>query len=144
MSNVSLTAGFPQDYIDYDGGPAVIRAISAAIVLATLFVGLRLWVRVSRGIGFGVDDYLCVASLIVVWGEYVDDYLCITQGGVGRHLLVNLERDPNTIRTTMIVSLPCVFHSCGFTIVYCQDFYTLAIRHWIAVVLFNASSTCIY
>lgn len=88
----------------HDGDPPAIRIMSTVVVLATFFIGLRIGVRLHRRVGLKLDDWLAVAALIVVWGEYADGYLCIKLGGVGLHLPIALERRPNALRNTFIVS----------------------------------------
>lgn len=100
----SNSTEFSPEYERYDGGPAVIRTMTAVIVLATVFVGLRIAVRMHRRVGLALDDWLAVAALIVEWCEYVDGYLCIKLGGVGLHLPIALARKPNALRNTFIVS----------------------------------------
>lgn len=94
---------YPPDYVNHDGGPAAIRIMTAVVILATLFVGLRIGVRIHRRIGLALDDWLAVVALIVLWGEYADGYLCIKLGGVGLHLPIALERRPNALRNTFMV-----------------------------------------
>lgn len=102
----SNSTQYPPEYENYDSGPHAVRVMTAVIALATLFVGLRIGVRLQRRVGLAMDDWLAVASLIVEWAEYADGYLCIKLGGVGRHLPIALERNPNAVTNTFIVSHP--------------------------------------
>jgi len=101
--STSLT-DFPPEYVNYNDGPRVVRVITAVIVLATIFVALRITVRVYRRVGLALDDWLAVASLIFLWAEYADGYLCIKYGGVGLHLPVALATKANALRNVFIVS----------------------------------------
>lgn len=102
MSSNSTT--YPPGYESYDGGPAVIRVMTAVIVVATVFVGLRVGVRIHRRIGLKLDDWLIIVALVIEWAEYVDGYLCIKLGGVGLHLPIAIARRPDALRNTFIVS----------------------------------------
>ncbi|KAH6655952.1 hypothetical protein BKA67DRAFT_534859 [Truncatella angustata] len=93
---------YPPEYANYDGGPQVVRIMTAVIVLATLFVALRLVIRLHRRVGLALDDWLSVASLIFLWAEYVDGYLCIKYGGVGLHLPIALATKPDALKNTFI------------------------------------------
>lgn len=104
MSSDSTADAYPPEYVNYDNGPYVIRVITVVIVLATLFVGLRIGARIQRRVGLALDDWLAIAALLVAWAEYVDGYLCIKLGGVGLHLPIALERRPNALRNVFIVS----------------------------------------
>lgn len=95
---------YPADYVNYDGGPEVIRVMTALQVLATFFVGLRLGVRIHRHVRLGLDDWLIGAATLFVWAEYVAGYLIVKQGGVGLHLPVALMRKPNAVRNIYLVS----------------------------------------
>lgn len=101
---MSSTSEYSLEYVNHDGGLAAIRIMTAVVVLATFFVVLRLGVRVKRRVGLHLDDWLAVAALIVLWSEYADGYLCIKLGGVGLHLPIALERRPNALRNTFLVS----------------------------------------
>jgi len=99
----STSTDFPPEYVNYNDGPHVVRSITAVIVLATVFVALRIAVRVHRQVGLKLDDWLSVASLIFLWAEYADGYLCIKYGGVGLHLPIALMTKTNALRNTFIV-----------------------------------------
>ncbi|KAK4183227.1 hypothetical protein QBC35DRAFT_394291 [Podospora australis] len=86
----------------YDAGPGAIRAISAVIVVTTAFVALRIWMRLYRHVGMGLDDWLIIAAMLVLWAEFADGVLSITDGGIGRHLLVLLMENPNILSRTML------------------------------------------
>lgn len=100
----SNTIDFPPEYVNYNDGPHVVRVMTAVIILATLFVTLRIIVRVHRHVGLGLDDWLSVASLVFLWAEYADGYLCIRKGGVGLHLPIALKTKPDALKNVFIVS----------------------------------------
>jgi hypothetical protein len=101
--NATLPVITPE-MLAHDAGPGAIRAITAVIVVTTAFVGLRIWMRLHRRVGLKLDDWLIVAAMIILWGEYADGVLSITEGGIGRHLVVLLMKDPNVLSKTMLVS----------------------------------------
>lgn len=90
--------------MNWDDGPRIIRVMTAVTLLATLFVALRIGVRLHRRLGLALDDWLIIVALVVEWAEYADGYLCIERGGIGLHLPIALERKPNPIRNTFLVS----------------------------------------
>ncbi|KAK4150068.1 hypothetical protein C8A00DRAFT_37347 [Chaetomidium leptoderma] len=101
-SSNSTVPAIPPEYFTYDAGPGAIQAISAVMAVTTAIVALRVWIRFYRRIGMGLDDWLIIAALVVLWGEYVDGYLSITEGGIGRHLAVLMMDDPNVLSKTML------------------------------------------
>ncbi|ETS76479.1 hypothetical protein PFICI_11866 [Pestalotiopsis fici W106-1] len=96
------TPDYPPEYVNHDDGPRVVRVMTAVITLATIFVALRFAVRLRLRVRFALDDWVGLASLLVVWAEYVDGYLCIKYGGVGLHLPIALQRKPDALRYTFI------------------------------------------
>ena len=93
-----------EDYVAYDSGPDAIRTISAIVAVATFFVALRIWTGWYYARGWGWDDWLSVASTVVLWAEFADGILSIQKAGVGKHLSVNLIDDPSILSRAMVVS----------------------------------------
>jgi len=100
----STSQDFPPEYANYNSGPYVIRVVTAVTVLATVFVALRFAVRFNRRLGFALDDWLCLISLIFLWAEYADGYLCIKRGGVGYHLPIAIAIKSDALRNVFVVS----------------------------------------
>lgn len=100
----SNSTEIPAEWENINEGPQVIRAMTALMIVATIFVGLRLGVRRHRRAGMGMDDWLIVGALLFGWAEYVAALLSVVLGGVGVHLLVALEHKPNAVRDTYLVS----------------------------------------
>jgi hypothetical protein len=98
-------ADYPPEYVQHDDGPRAVRTMSAVIVLATVFVALRFFVRVHRRVVLGLDDWLSVAALLFLWAEYADGYLCIKYGGVGLHLPIALMTKTDALKNVFIVSI---------------------------------------
>lgn len=102
----SISTNFPPEYVNYNAGPHVVRIMTVVIVLATIFVALRIIVRVHRRVGVALDDWLSIASLVFLWLEYADGYLCIDRGGVGLHLPIALKTKTDALRNVFIVRNP--------------------------------------
>lgn len=98
----STSTNFPPEYVNYNAGPHVVRIMTVVIVLATIFVALRIIVRVHRRVGVALDDWLSIASLVFLWLEYADGYLCIDRGGVGLHLPIALKTKTDALRNVFI------------------------------------------
>lgn len=77
--------------------------MTAVMVLATFFVVLRLVVRMYRKVGFWLDEYLMLASLVLTWGLYVVCILEYRFGGFGRHIIVLDETDLQAVLNMEIV-----------------------------------------
>lgn len=99
---------YSQAYLDYDKGPLVIRVITAILIVATLFVALRIYVRLQRAreYGLALDDWLSVASVILIWAEYVNCVLTVTKGGVGLHTVVAEQKKPDALKNVFLVRGP--------------------------------------
>jgi len=95
---------FPPEYLNYDKGPLVIRVITSLVVLATVVTILRLIIQLQRRGGIEFDDWLIVAALGFLWGEYADGYLSVKRGGIGLHLPVALATKKDALRNVFIVS----------------------------------------
>ena len=57
-------------------GYAMIGIITALIGLSTIAVILRIIARMRRRIHLGTDDYLAIASLVLLYGMYIELILC--------------------------------------------------------------------
>ncbi|RDW65717.1 uncharacterized protein DSM5745_09456 [Aspergillus mulundensis] len=64
----------------------VLAAAGTLMPIATIFVALRLLSRTKvQRIPLQADDWICVASLVPLWGYFVVVYY-LTQNGLGRHI----------------------------------------------------------
>lgn len=52
------------EYLDEDLGPKIIATICSLVCLSTVFVAMRLYVRVRMIRATAIDDYLVVTSLV--------------------------------------------------------------------------------
>ncbi|KAI1374032.1 hypothetical protein F4677DRAFT_177630 [Hypoxylon crocopeplum] len=80
MSSVPLSPSLPE----VNDGPYLLRTLTPMAVVVTLFVGLRIAVRIHRCVGMGVDDWLILLSLILSWANYALAVLFVNIGGLGR------------------------------------------------------------
>lgn len=55
----------------------MIRIVTALVALATLAVVLRIVARLKRRLDFGLDDYLCFAALLLLYGMFIELMLCM-------------------------------------------------------------------
>ena len=57
-------------------GVKMIAIITVLISLALFSVILRVFARIKRRVGFGVDDYLCLFSAVVLLSMLIELILC--------------------------------------------------------------------
>lgn len=57
-------------------GGAQIRTVSVLVALSIIAVALRIFARFKRRVGFGVDDYLCFISMLLLISMLVELALC--------------------------------------------------------------------
>ncbi|RYO74539.1 hypothetical protein DL764_010798 [Monosporascus ibericus] len=85
------------EYVAHDEGRVIYGSMAAMTGLATTIVVLRLWARKARGAAIELDDWLILASLPFLWALTVCGVLAVVLGGVGKHLIVNLIVDPDSL-----------------------------------------------
>jgi hypothetical protein len=56
-----------------DAGPRLRNTTTALLVLAFVFVALRLAARVKRGLNYGADDWMIVVSLVSAYVSALDN-----------------------------------------------------------------------
>ncbi|KAI1866314.1 uncharacterized protein JN550_007702 [Neoarthrinium moseri] len=143
------------DYENYDDGPSLIRTSIAMTILATLFVGLRLWARRIRKLKLALDDFLILISLPFLYALLAFDIIAAVHGGVGRHLDVNMSIDDGRLGRSMmylfivefiygtmitlikvsILSLYFRTFATAFVKRACYVLGAMALAWWLAVVL---------
>jgi hypothetical protein len=57
-------------FLAYDDGPFIIRMSIAMGLLATLFVGLRVWARTYTRIKHGLDDSIVISAMVGVPSQH--------------------------------------------------------------------------
>uniref|UniRef100_A0A093XTU6 Heme A synthase n=1 Tax=Talaromyces marneffei PM1 TaxID=1077442 RepID=A0A093XTU6_TALMA len=67
-------------------GEKMITIISVLISLSLICVILRIFARIKRRIGFGMDDYLCFVATIALISMLIELVLWCTIGGNGEHI----------------------------------------------------------
>ncbi|PWY87459.1 integral membrane protein [Aspergillus heteromorphus CBS 117.55] len=75
-------------------GKDIIVIVSVLVGVATLSTALRVVARIKRQTGFGVDDYLCFVSILLMIGMLVELILWCGIGGNGYHVS---DLDPQTL-----------------------------------------------
>ncbi|KAK2036383.1 hypothetical protein LZ31DRAFT_636599 [Colletotrichum somersetense] len=86
--------------------------VSAAIISINLILGAiatltcigRFWARKLTGLGWGLDDWLALASLVVNHGFCVTTIVATVDGGLGRSIIDVMAEDP----AKLIIFLKCV------------------------------------
>lgn len=67
-------------------GREMICIVSVLVGLALISVILRVFARLKRRVGFGMDDYLCFVSTILLIAMLIELVLWVTIGGNGAHM----------------------------------------------------------
>lgn len=84
---------------DSDNGPGMVIASAILGFVSTVIVLLRfLGKRLSRQ-PIGLDDYLCVAALIMQHVLLVSGCISVVEGGLGRDIRLVTAEDPNSVVT---------------------------------------------
>ena len=65
MAEIAATQDLTQDL-----RPSVRTMSIAFTAIAASFVGLRFFARLKRGVGLGMDDWLSLASLVLLFGNF--------------------------------------------------------------------------
>ncbi|KAK3681816.1 hypothetical protein B0T22DRAFT_349428, partial [Podospora appendiculata] len=93
----SLAATLPPNALD-DRSATVIGVVAFCLFFSTLMVGLRLWTRKKIIDQLGIDDYACVAALLVTYGSGIA-IAHMTQYGLGKHVyIMDLQNIPLYLR----------------------------------------------
>ncbi|RYP27631.1 hypothetical protein DL767_007595 [Monosporascus sp. MG133] len=85
------------EYVAHDEGRVIYGCMAAMTALATTVVVLRLWARKGKSAAIELDDWLIIASLPFLWALTACGVLAVVRGGVGKHMIVNLILDPDSI-----------------------------------------------
>ncbi|KAJ3464241.1 hypothetical protein MRS44_009027 [Fusarium solani] len=75
------------------------------IPVATVIVAVRFWSRWRKRINIGIDDWLILISLPLLWSVAILGICAVHYGGVGRHLAVVLMEDQDIFGRSML----CLF-----------------------------------
>ncbi|KAL6365162.1 hypothetical protein LRP88_01143 [Fusarium phalaenopsidis] len=96
---------FPPEFLEYDEGARVVGVCAAMIPVATIIVAVRFWSRWRKRINIGIDDWLILISLPLLWSVAILGICAVHYGGVGRHLAVVLMEDQDIFGRSML----CLF-----------------------------------
>ncbi|KAH3356122.1 hypothetical protein KXW94_003578 [Aspergillus fumigatus] len=105
-----------------DLGPALVRGIWAAVIIAVIIVVLRVFAKVKIG-QFRVDDVLMIVSLILVVVATVFLTQCV-QHGFGKNLLLLVKEKPHDVQLVLkyiaiqvpIVTISTTIARCSFVL----------------------------
>ncbi|KAK3329940.1 hypothetical protein B0H66DRAFT_542409 [Apodospora peruviana] len=102
---------FPPEFVAYNDGPALTWTSIALTAVSFVIVGIRFAIRHrSGGMGLGYDDWLILCTLPLMLVFMVTAILAVQQGGVGRHLAVNMVIDPQRFETTNLYLYIAEYH----------------------------------
>ncbi|GAB1310642.1 hypothetical protein MFIFM68171_00852 [Madurella fahalii] len=94
MDITPALSDLPPDFMTQDDGPLVVRTIVALTVVAVLAVSVRFSVRWRSIVGFGIDDWLILASQAILFVYMAIGILAVHRGGIGKHMVTNMIEDP--------------------------------------------------
>ncbi|KAI1084251.1 hypothetical protein F5B20DRAFT_524169 [Whalleya microplaca] len=100
--------------------PSLIASNAAGLILAYIFVGLRIWARKAGKTSFGHDDWLIIAALAPLSAYAITGFLVVSFGE-GKHIIF-------------------VTNKVGFV----QGYVTAIVAYAICVVLTKLSILCFY
>jgi hypothetical protein len=80
-----------------NSGPTLIITCSMLAFITTIVFALRFWSRRLTRQPFGLDDYLCLAALIIQHGLLAAAGVMVVQGGLGRDIRITATEDPNSV-----------------------------------------------
>lgn len=77
-------------------GPGIVISCSILGFISTVFVILRFWARRLTRQSFGLDDWLCVASLLCHHAILAAAGIMVYRGGLGRDIRISATEDPTS------------------------------------------------
>lgn len=83
---------------------AIIAINIILAVISTITCAGRFWARKLTGVGWGLDDWLALASLVVNHAFCAITIEATVNGGLGRSILVVMAEDPMQLVTFLKVS----------------------------------------
>ncbi|KAH1689176.1 hypothetical protein KXV68_003454 [Aspergillus fumigatus] len=118
----SMSAMAQDSQTTADLGPALVRGIWAAVIIAVIIVVLRVFAKVKIG-QFRVDDVLMIVSLILVVVATVFLTQCV-QHGFGKNLLLLVKEKPHDVQLVLkyiaiqvpIVTISTTIARCSFVL----------------------------
>jgi hypothetical protein len=58
------SASWSTEYENQNNGPSIIETCVLMTVVASLFLGLRLWARRMKGLGLQLDDWILLVAMV--------------------------------------------------------------------------------
>ncbi|KAK8234677.1 hypothetical protein HDK77DRAFT_429338 [Phyllosticta capitalensis] len=98
---------WPRDGLYENKGPSLSAITSALLVLASVFTMLRFTARWTRGVDFGVDDWMTLGSLLFCYGAGGLNYGMIAHG-LGQHAKI-LDPKDIVIVLKLLMAFECVY-----------------------------------
>lgn len=89
-------------------GTAIIAINVILAVISTITCAGRFWARKLTGVGWALDDWLALASLVVNHGFCAVTIEATVGGGLGRSIVVVMAEDPMKLVTFLKVSDFCL------------------------------------
>lgn len=102
MASTTTTASTTESGDHTDTAIIVINIILA--VISTITCAGRFWARKLTGVGWGLDDWLALASLVVNHVFCAITIVATVNGGLGRSIVVVMAEDPMQLVTFLKVS----------------------------------------
>ncbi|KAJ3531156.1 hypothetical protein NM208_g9006 [Fusarium decemcellulare] len=145
---------FSSEFLEYDDGATVVGVCIAMIAFSVAVVSVRIWARSRKHIRLGLDDWLALLSLPLLWSLAILSICAVYYGGVGKHLAVNLMKDPDIFRKSLLCLFIAEFTygtviftiKAAILVMYCRIFPTrfmklgacalggLTLAWWLAVI----------
>ncbi|KAJ4213727.1 hypothetical protein NW759_010724 [Fusarium solani] len=102
---MTSASDLPPEVLAYVEGARVVGVCAAMIPVATVIVAVRFWSRWRKRINIGIDDWLILISLPLLWSVAILGICAVHYGGVRRHLAVVLMEDQDIFGRSML----CLF-----------------------------------
>lgn len=114
--------------------PSIIASNAAGLVLAYIFVGLRIWARKAGKTAFGHDDWLIIAALVPLSTYAIVGWLQI-EFGEGKHIIF-VTNTPGFIKgyvTCVVAYAICVvLTKLSILCFYCRIFFPIQRLYYIS------------
>ncbi|KAK3935773.1 integral membrane [Diplogelasinospora grovesii] len=154
-SNATAAPVFPPEFLEYNTGSELVTQIIVMTVLATVIMSLRLGIRYHQFQKWSIDDWLILSSYPVLLLLAASGIAATINGGVGRHLAVNMMADPQRFSRCLLYlwlaefsyGTVCALIKCSILTMYYRIFptrfmktgtrllFVLVAAWWVAVML---------
>ncbi|PLB55593.1 integral membrane protein [Aspergillus steynii IBT 23096] len=95
------------EYLQEDISGQLVAAASVILVITTILLALRLYVRSLPNVKSGLEDFLLLPAYILSMGASTIGLLAVTKRGAGRHIEAVMLEDPKSVdlRSALLFSL---------------------------------------